>query len=116
MATNTSATDVHEGAGLNTAPLGSTPDKSKDNHDKEKTFDDSDDEDRKAHVARYTQEAAFPLEIGETVWIVKPGYRAPLGEFRITKAHPNDMFELQSCATNAAHTELVAGKDLRRNV
>ena len=58
MATNTSATDVHEGTGLNTAPLGSTPDKSKDNHEKAKSFDDSDDEDRKAHVARYIQEAA----------------------------------------------------------
>ncbi|GKU05761.1 serine threonine protein kinase [Fusarium langsethiae] len=55
----------------------------------------------------------FPFEIGDTVSIMKPGYRAPLGEFRITKAYANDMFQLESCATNVVHPELVAGKDLR---
>lgn len=50
------------------------------------------------------------------MWIVKPGYRAPLGEFRIVKAHPDNMYELVRASDNAPHSELVQGKDLRREV
>ena len=57
----------------------------------------------------------FPFEIDETVWIVKPEYRAPLGEFRISKAHPNDRFELVKVSDNSVHPELVEGKFLRRD-
>ncbi len=58
----------------------------------------------------------YPFEVGETVWVVKPDYRAPLGEFRIVKAHPDDFFELVRGSDNQPHTELIAGKDLRRGV
>ena len=58
----------------------------------------------------------FPFEQGEIVWIVKPGYRAPLGEFRIVKAHPNNMYELVRSSDDTPHSELVEGKDLRRHV
>jgi hypothetical protein len=50
------------------------------------------------------------------VWIVKPGYRVPLGEFRIFKAHPNNMYELVRSSDDTPHSELVEGKDLRRHV
>ena len=50
------------------------------------------------------------------MWIVKPEYRAPLGEFRIVKAHPNDVFELARCSDNAPHSERVEGKELRRSL
>jgi len=57
----------------------------------------------------------FPFEIGETVWIVKAEYRAPLGEFCISRAHSNDMFELVKISDDTVHPELVEGKYLRRN-
>ena len=56
----------------------------------------------------------FPLEIGDTVWVKKPGYRAPLGEFRIVKAHPQNMFELVVKSTGVAHSELVEGRYIMR--
>jgi hypothetical protein len=104
-----------EAAGLSTAASQAT-EKPLNKQDEDETLGESEDEDRKAHVVKYQQEAAFPFEIGDTVWIMKPGYRAPLGEFRITKAYANDMFQLESCATSVAHPELVAGNDLRRNI
>lgn len=58
----------------------------------------------------------FPFEKDEVVWIVKPEYRAPLGEFRIAKAHPDDTYELVRCSDNTLHSELVEGKHLRRNI
>jgi hypothetical protein len=57
----------------------------------------------------------YPFEIGETVWIVKAEYRAPLGEFRISQAHPNDMFELVKISDNSVHPELVEAQYLRRD-
>ena len=57
----------------------------------------------------------FPFEVGEIVWIMKPGYRAPLGEFRIVKAHPDNMYELVK-SDDTPHSELVEAKDLRRHV
>jgi hypothetical protein len=57
----------------------------------------------------------FPLEVGETVWIVKPEFRAPVGEFRVSKAHPNDRFELVNMSDNTVYPELVEGKFLHRN-
>ncbi|KAF5012411.1 hypothetical protein FDECE_1540 [Fusarium decemcellulare] len=103
-------------ARFNTASSQDVPKKVDDEPKLQESPDDSDEDDRKAYVARYNNNVPFPFETGEIVWILKPGYRAPLGEFRIQKAHPDDMFELVSCATNATHPELVEGKHLRRNV
>lgn len=64
---------------------------------------------------RLTGDLKFPFETGETVWIVKPEYRAPLGEFQILKAHPNDKFELLKISDNTIHHEHVDGKFLRRD-
>ncbi|KAK4695584.1 hypothetical protein P7C71_g2193, partial [Lecanoromycetidae sp. Uapishka_2] len=74
------------------------------------------EKDRKTHVNPYKERAEFPLEKGDVVWIVKPEYRAPLGEFRITKAHPNDKYELVRCSDNILHCDLVEGKHLCRNI
>jgi hypothetical protein len=49
------------------------------------------------------------------VWIVKPTDRSPLGEFRITKALPDNKFELAKVSDGSAHLELVDLKDLRRD-
>jgi hypothetical protein len=49
------------------------------------------------------------------VWIVKPTYRSPLGEFCITKALPDDKFELVKVSDGSLHPELVDSKDLRRD-
>ncbi len=49
------------------------------------------------------------------MWLFKIGYRAPLGQFRITEAHPDDKFELVDCADNTTYAELVAGSDLKRD-
>ena len=49
------------------------------------------------------------------MWIVKPGYRAPLGEFVITKAHPDNVFALEKKGSGVAHYELVEAKHLRRD-
>jgi hypothetical protein len=49
------------------------------------------------------------------VWIVKPEYRAPLGEYIITKAHPHDCFELRKKSDNTTHPELVEAKHLTRD-
>lgn len=46
---------------------------------------------------------------------MKPGYRAPVGGFRIEAAHANDQFKLVSLGTDAPHPELVEGKYLRRD-
>lgn len=74
-----------------------------------------DDDDRRAHVVKYGKKASFPFEKGETVWIFKPGFRAPLGEFIIVQALPNDMYELANKATNTPHTEHVERQHLKRN-
>ena len=58
----------------------------------------------------------FPFEKDEVVWIVKPEYRAPMGEFRIVKAHPNDKYELVRLSDNTPHSILVEGKHLRRDI
>jgi hypothetical protein len=55
------------------------------------------------------------LEVGETVWIVMPEYRTPLGEFVITKAHPNNYFELARKADRVPHPELVEEVHLTRD-
>lgn len=57
----------------------------------------------------------YPFEIGETVWIVKAEYRAPSGEFRISKAHPNNMFELVKILDNPVYPDLVEAQYLRRD-
>jgi len=47
----------------------------------------------------------YPFEVGESVWIMKPAYRAllALGEFRITKALPDDKFELGKVSGGSLH-------------
>jgi hypothetical protein len=55
------------------------------------------------------------LENGDVVWIVKPEYRAPLGEFIIVKAHPNPRFELIRKTDMSPHTKLAEEKYLRRD-
>ncbi|KAF5971701.1 serine threonine kinase [Fusarium coicis] len=114
-ADKTALPETGGGARLSRAPIQDTPSKSEES-DLQKVQDEDDDDDRKAHVARYNNNAPFPFEIGETVWIVQPGYRAPRGEFRITKVHPDDLFELVDCATNVVHPDLVEGKYLRRDI
>lgn len=57
----------------------------------------------------------FPFEINEIVWIVKPAFRAPLGEFRISKAVLDDKFELIKVSDNTLYPEEVEGKYLRRD-
>jgi hypothetical protein len=57
----------------------------------------------------------FPFEIGDTVFIVKPGFRSPLGEFIIAAAHADDKFELKLKSDNSPYDELVEGKYLRRD-
>lgn len=56
------------------------------------------------------------FEVGERVWILKPGYRAPLGEFQIVKALADDKFELIRCSDSTKYREPVEGKHLRRYV
>lgn len=46
---------------------------------------------------------------------MKPGYRAPVGGFRIETAHANDQFKLVNLSTGALHPELVEGEYLRRD-
>ena len=50
------------------------------------------------------------------MWIVRPEYRAPLGEFLIVRAHPNDFYELVRRSDNTPHPELIEGKYLRRDI
>ena len=57
----------------------------------------------------------FPFEIGDTVYIVKPGFRSPLGEFVITAAYADDKFELKWKSNDSQYDELVEGKYLRRD-
>jgi hypothetical protein len=57
----------------------------------------------------------FPFEVGEKVWIVKPEWRAPLGEFSITKAHANEKFELVKISNNTLYPELVEKGFLSRD-
>ncbi|KLP18821.1 Uncharacterized protein LW94_5008 [Fusarium fujikuroi] len=133
IADNTAQPEAGGAAGLATAPIQNTPSKSEEESNVQQVLDEDGDDDRKAHVARYNNNVPvsatyhwlptrhsllpkFPFEIGETVWIVQPGYRAPRGEFRITKVHPDDLFELVDCATNIAHPDLVEGQYLRRDI
>ncbi|KAF5705718.1 serine threonine kinase [Fusarium mundagurra] len=103
-------------ARLATAPIQDNPSKSEEESNVQQVPDEDEDDDRKAHVARYNNNVPFPFELGEIVWIVQPGYRAPRGEFRITKVHPDDLFELVDCATNIVHPDLVEGQYLRRDI
>ncbi|KAI9653539.1 MAG: hypothetical protein M1821_007047 [Bathelium mastoideum] len=73
------------------------------------------EEERRAYVNAQSDVANFPFEVGDTVWVVKPEYRAPLGEFKINRACPNDTFELLKVADGSIHTELVEGKYLTRD-
>ena len=57
----------------------------------------------------------FPFEKGELVWVVKPTFRAPLGEFRISKAFPNETFELIKLSDNTVYPEKVEKRFLKRN-
>ncbi|KAG9502106.1 hypothetical protein J7337_007822 [Fusarium musae] len=125
-ADKTAEPETGGGARLTTAPIQDAPSKSEEDSNVQQVQDEDDDDDRKAHVARYNNNVPlpirrsllpkFPFEIGETVWIVQPGYRAPRGEFRITKVHPDDLFELVDCANNVMHPDLVEGKYLRRDI
>ncbi|CAG8978973.1 hypothetical protein HYALB_00012256 [Hymenoscyphus albidus] len=57
----------------------------------------------------------YPFEINDIVWIVNPTYRSPLGEFRVTKALPDDKFELVKVSDGSLHPEKVNSKYLRRD-
>ncbi|KAI0157386.1 hypothetical protein GGR57DRAFT_461743 [Xylariaceae sp. FL1272] len=69
-------------------------------------------DDGRAYVVKYSNSASFPLEVGDTVWVTKPGNRAPMGEFVIVKSHPQDTFELAVKSTGVAHSELVERKHI----
>ncbi|KAF5586114.1 serine threonine kinase [Fusarium pseudoanthophilum] len=120
MAENADKTALPETGGearLATAPIQDAPSKSEEESNVQQVQDEDEDDDRKAHLPiRCSLLPEFPFEIGETVWIVQPGYRAPRGEFRITKVHPDDLFELVDCATNVVHPDFVEGKYLRRDI
>ncbi|KAK0659740.1 hypothetical protein QBC41DRAFT_331325 [Cercophora samala] len=74
-----------------------------------------DDNDGRAHVDQYPNPKDFPFETGEVVWLFKTGYRALLGPFRITEAHPNDKFRIVKISDNTTYPEIVYGSDLRRD-
>lgn len=57
----------------------------------------------------------YPLEVGDTVWLLAPSLRAVLGEYRITNALPNDEFELEKVDDGTPHPGPVEGKYLRRD-
>lgn len=82
----------------------------------QKDEDEIPEKDRKGHVDPYQKPAEFPFEKDEVVWIVKPEYRAPLGEFSIVRAHPDDLYELVRRSDNTPHPNLIEGKYLRRNI
>ncbi len=46
---------------------------------------------------------------------MKPEYRAPLGAFYISKALPDDYFELVKVSDNIIHPEIIEGKFLSRD-
>ncbi|KAF5589968.1 serine threonine kinase [Fusarium pseudocircinatum] len=118
MTENTDKTAQPETGGaarLAIAPIQDAPSKSEEESNVQRVQDEDDDNDRKLPIRR-SPLPKFPFEIGETVWIVQPGYRAPRGEFRITKVHPDDLFELIDCATNIVHPDLVEGQYLRRDI
>ncbi|CAM1506161.1 Fc.00g058020.m01.CDS01 [Cosmosporella sp. VM-42] len=75
-----------------------------------------DEKHRKGYVLPYDTHHEYPLELGELVWIVKPEFRAPLGQFRITTAHEDDKFELIRCSDNQPYPQLVEGKYLKRTI
>jgi len=52
--------------------------------------------------------------VGEVVYIVKPELRAPLGEFRVSRAHPGDKFELVKVEDGTIYPGLIEGVYLRR--
>lgn len=79
------------------------------------TRDQAVEDDWKSFVGSYQTPANYPFELGDTVWIVKPEYRTPLGEFIIMKAHPNKYFELARKADRVPHPELVAETHLTRD-
>jgi hypothetical protein len=56
----------------------------------------------------------FPFEPGERVWVLKTGYRAPLGPFTIHRVLPDNMFELKEEATGTVQPEAVDGAFLKR--
>lgn len=57
----------------------------------------------------------FPFEIGETVYILKPSFRAAIGPFEILRALSNHRFELKDLNTGMLHTEEVEARFLRRD-
>ena len=53
--------------------------------------------------------------MNEQVYIMKPGFRSPLGPFRITQLLPNDEFELKDDATQVPYHERLPGMYLKRD-
>lgn len=57
----------------------------------------------------------YPFELGDTVYIVRPDWRAPLGPFYISKALPNSEFELVHISDDVPYGEAVEEKLLYRD-
>lgn len=77
--------------------------------------DRKDDVDWRSYVAKYNVPLEFPFEIGETVWILKPSFRAPLGPYKINRALVNNKFELKEETNGAIYAEEVEARFLRRD-
>ena len=57
----------------------------------------------------------FPYEIGETVRVLKPSFRAPLGPYKVNRALADHRFELKEEESGAIHAEEVEARFLRRD-
>jgi len=76
--------------------------------------DQSKDTNWRSQVTAFAKLEEFPLEPGDKVWILKPGFRAPVGPFIIEKILPNNAFELREEASGITYNELVDGGFLKR--
>lgn len=91
-----------------------------------------DDVDWRSYVAKYnvplevpheiphlqsqgSHDLQFPYEIGETVWILKPSFRAALGPYKINRALANHRFELKEEGSGVIYAEEVEARFLRRD-
>jgi hypothetical protein len=63
----------------------------------------------------YSFNVQYPFEIDEIVWIVQPGLRAPMGEFRITAALPNNQFRLVKVDDGIEYPNPIESRYLRRD-
>lgn len=77
--------------------------------------DQPDDVDWRSYVAKYNVPLEFPYEIGETVWILKPSFRAALGPYKINRALANHRFELKEEGSGVIYAEEVEARFLRRD-